>query len=240
MSITLMPVQYVLGIVAVYIANGLLTHFAMQFYRSPASEGMRIREPTHKRASLGRFRTLRNSIFSSTLVFGMPIVLYGQLFSPAPIAWWVGVLQIVSLLVIYDFLYYFLHRHILHGPLHMVHAVHHRARHPRAKDGLFLHPVEILLGVGLWTGCIAIVAMVSPMHPIAFFIALSLYTMINTIVHWGLDTGVLPYFDYVSRMHNTHHISMRAKNYASLSAFPDILFGTTETRPESAVAAVGD
>ncbi len=240
MSISLMPFKYVLGIIAVYIANGLLVHFAMQFHRSPASAGMRIREPAHRRAHhphLGSAYKLRNSILSTSLTFIVPILLYGQLFSDAPITWWVGGLQILALLVIYDFLYYFLHRSILHGPLHKVHAVHHRARHPQANDSFFLHPTEIALGVGLWLGCVAIVGMVSPMHPIAFLIALLIYTCVNIMVHCGLDTGILPYLDYVSRMHNTHHISMRSKNYASMSAFPDIIFRTTETRLEAAVLA---
>ena len=240
MSISLMPLPYLLSLGAIYVCNGLLVYFAMKFYHSPASEGMRIREPTHKRAHPGRAHMRRNSIFSSVLTFGVPIVLYGQLFSASPIAGWVGATQILALLVIYDFLYYFLHRYILHGSLHRVHAVHHRARHPRANDSLFLHPVEIFLGVALWTACIGLIALFNPMHPVAFLIALLIYTVVNTVVHWGLDTGYLPYFDYVSRMHNTHHISMRSKNYASMSAFPDILFGTTETRTEAAATAASN
>ncbi len=227
-----MPAPYSLGLLGIYIWTGLLTGAAVVLYRSQWAQGKRIREQTDPRTIKGARlakHLVGNGTLSGIFTFGVPLVLYGQFFSPAQTSWWVGATQIIALLVLYDFLYYFLHRDILHGPLQMVHAVHHQARFPQACDSLYLHPVETILGLLVWSGCIAIITAISPMHPTAFLIALWLYTTINVVVHWGLETRwpVFAYFDFMARKHDAHHVNMRAKNYASLSTLPDIVFGTT-------------
>ncbi len=58
--------------------------------------------------------------------------------------------DVVFVIVLYDFGYYFIHRYPFHEwkMLRRVHSIHHKTRHPRAIDSLLLHPAETCIGLG--------------------------------------------------------------------------------------------
>lgn len=224
-----MPLYQLLLIILAF--SGLVLGALMLTWRSPAADAIRIR-PEAERRLVGpkvAVRMALNSLFSGALIFAICLGFYQYLFyDTAPSAWWRYPLEGFLLLLVYDFLYYFLHRFPFHmlGPLQKVHAVHHMARYPIAIDSLYLHPVENFLGLALLMFC---VFLVGPIHIYSFAGAFFIYSQLNIFVHSGLDLkGPLRYFGYIARKHDHHHKSMRGKNFASLTPLPDILFGTAE------------
>lgn len=203
-------------------------------YRSPrfasrrivAGPGMQVAWP-HRMRAMSTTSTLSLATVLGSLYFG-----YGILISEAPQAGWVIALEAVGILVVYDFAYYGLHR-AMHHPrlLKAVHGVHHRARNPSALESLYQHPLELLAGLALLFGSTAAVGLLSGaggVHPIAFGAAFFAYSMINVLVHSGLDSGspLLAPIDFLTRKHHVHHHDDPNKNYATLTPLPDLLFGT--------------
>jgi sterol desaturase/sphingolipid hydroxylase (fatty acid hydroxylase superfamily) len=172
------------------------------------------------------FRLAANMVLSTSLIYLATHLLQGRLFTTSAIPFWRGALEVIGILLVYDFLYYFLHRYPFHqwGLLMRVHAVHHKARHPIAIDSLYLHPVENVLGLALLLFC---TWLVGPVNLYAFGVCFFVYSWLNILVHGGVDLGV-PYVGLLARKHDLHHTTMRAGNFASLSPLPDLLFGTAE------------
>ncbi|MEM9860775.1 MAG: sterol desaturase family protein [Myxococcota bacterium] len=134
--------------------------------------------------------------------------------------------EALAILVLYDFLYYGMHRTLHHKKLmRFVHGVHHRARNPSAFESFFLHPIELSLGLGLLFACTWVVG---PVSPVAFLIAFFVYSNLNIIIHSGLDLpgALLAPTSLLTRKHHIHHQKDFSKNYASLSPIPDWVFGT--------------
>jgi sterol desaturase/sphingolipid hydroxylase (fatty acid hydroxylase superfamily) len=195
-------------------------------FRSPRSKPLRIREEKGRKLNGRAFyaRTMLNALFSGAMVFGFAYGLYPHLFYEATPPWWRVPLEAVGVLLVYDFVYYLMHRFPFHrwSALKRVHAVHHKAKHPTALDSLYLHPVENVLGLALLTAC---TWAIGPVHVYSYAAAFFVYSQLNIAVHCGLD---LPLLGSMSRKHDKHHASMRAGNYASLTPLPDLLFGTLE------------
>lgn len=198
---------------------------SLAYARLPArrireEDGRKLKGPAYL-ARLGA-----NMVFSTSLIYLATTLLSARLFYQGPVTLWRGALEILGILVIYDFLYYLLHRYPFHqwGYLKRVHAVHHKAKNPIAIDSLYLHPVENFLGLALLLFC---TWLVGPVNLYAFGVCFFIYSWLNIIVHCGVDMGI-PYLGLLSRKHDLHHTSMRAGNYASLSPLPDLLFGTAE------------
>ena len=68
---------------------------------------------------------------------------------------WLFLVEIVAILALFDFLYYWTHRSLFHGsfkgnPLRKIHALHHQARTPTYIDSQFVHPVETIIGLLLF------------------------------------------------------------------------------------------
>jgi sterol desaturase/sphingolipid hydroxylase (fatty acid hydroxylase superfamily) len=217
----------IMTIISIVLASGGLCMGLVMFVYAKYPE-RRIREEADRKLK-GPEVTARitlNMILSTLLVYAFTYFLADQLFYAGPEQWWHGPLQAFGILVLYDFLYYFMHRVPFHQWrwLKRVHAVHHRARHPIATDSLFLHPLENILGLSLLTACTWIVG---PVNPYAFGVCFFVYSWLNIIVHCGV---VLPvgYFGMLARKHDIHHKDMRGGNYASLSPLPDLIFGTAE------------
>jgi len=82
-----------------------------------------------------RKRFLANSAASTAMVFGVPNLAYGALFTEGPRPAWRLAVDAVAILVAYDFAYYLLHRFAFHrwSVGSRMHAVHHRVRTPYAK-----------------------------------------------------------------------------------------------------------
>lgn len=134
--------------------------------------------------------------------------------------------EVLASLLLYDFLYYFLHRG-MHHPKFMkyVHGVHHYVRFPTSTESIYLHPVENLAGLGLL--CIAMM-LVGPISAVSFLIVFFIHSTVNILVHSNL---VLPHpafklFNFWAMKHDLHHGKHLNRNYASIFPFWDQMFGT--------------
>ncbi len=137
--------------------------------------------------------------------------------------------EVVATLLVYDFLYYFLHRFPFHQwpRMQRVHTLHHTVKHPTAIEALYASPLENALGLATFFISTAIVG---PVSQVSFLLLVAIYSWLNIIIHCGLapERGILWPLGYMARKHDRHHKSMKAGNYASITPLPDWLFGTLE------------
>ena len=148
-------------------------------------------------------------------------------------AWWQVLLDIVLVLMFYDFFYYLMHRFWFHGQgkMRQVHAVHHQARSPTYIDAHYVHPTETFLGLSLFFLSIALMAAVlGPFHVVTVVLLYVLYVQLNQVNHTKID---LPYFPYrlltwITAKHHKHHENMHKGNYATITLLYDKMFGTYE------------
>lgn len=146
---------------------------------------------------------------------------------------WRYVVDIVAVLMIYDFSYYLTHRFLLHGkPLRKIHALHHQSRTPTYMDALFVHPVETLIGQGLFQLSIPLVAIVSgaPLNVFAMVVATQIFIQAGTLNHVWVDLPRFPFkwLQFVTTGHAAHHVDMNQGNYCQVTLLFDWLFGTYE------------
>jgi sterol desaturase/sphingolipid hydroxylase (fatty acid hydroxylase superfamily) len=154
---------------------------------------------------------------------------------------WRHVVDMVAVLMVFDFMYYLTHRFLFHGkPLRKVHALHHQARTPTYIDALYVHPIETIIGLLLFLGSIPLIAVLGggPLSVGSAVAATFIFTQLNTINHVYVN---LPYFpfktlDSITGVHAAHHVDMNQGNYATLSMVYDRLFGTYETPVSRPVA----
>jgi sterol desaturase/sphingolipid hydroxylase (fatty acid hydroxylase superfamily) len=218
-------------LLVVLLLSGVLLLVAKLAYHWRALAPARIHpEPDRKLRGAKLYkRVFGNMLFSGALVFVLAYGAYPWLIAEGELRWPRLLLDAVLILLLYDFLYYWMHRSAFHqwGPLRKVHVVHHAVRHPHAIDSLYLHPLETFLGLALLVACSVVVG---PVHPATFTVAFGVYSFLNILVHSGLD---LPFFplralSFLARKHDVHHTSMKGGNYASLTPLFDRLFGTAE------------
>jgi sterol desaturase/sphingolipid hydroxylase (fatty acid hydroxylase superfamily) len=146
---------------------------------------------------------------------------------------WRHLVELLAVLLVYDFLYYLTHRFLFHGRLlRKVHALHHQARTPTYIDALYVHPLETAIGLVLFLGSIPLIAGLAgaPLHAVSMAVATLVFTQLNTINHTFVN---LPYFpfrtlDRITSLHAAHHVDMNHGNYATLTMLYDWLFGTLE------------
>lgn len=220
-----MPLYLIIALIL--LSSGVTMLLLHLMFRSPRSASLRIREEKVRKLDTRRLiqSGIVNGLFSMGLVFGLSLGLERflvQYAAPTPLQF---MFELVGVLLVYDFLYYFLHRYPFHewGYLKRVHTVHHKARYPIAVDSLYLHPVETFLGLALLFSCIALFG---PVSVYSFAAILFVHSQLNITVHCGLD---LPLLGYMSRKHDFHHINMRGGNFASITPLPDLVFGTAES-----------
>jgi sterol desaturase/sphingolipid hydroxylase (fatty acid hydroxylase superfamily) len=218
-------------ILSSYASAGLAIAVLAYAYRSPRAEAYLISDDPH-RSKTDRelyWRVALNSIVSIALIFSLMFGFADYLYYDHPIAAWRYLLEAVTVVLIYDFAYYFMHRYPFHEwkILRGVHSVHHAARNPRVIDSLLLHPVETVLGLGLFFGSVALVGGVHIYTLGALFVT---YTAFNILNHAGVDVPRFPFktLGVLAAKHDRHHHSMRSGNYASITPLPDIIFGTVE------------
>jgi len=167
----------------------------------------------------------------TNLVFYFTILPFCIDLAPRPL--WRHLVDIVVVLAVFDFFYYLTHRFLFHGkPLRKIHALHHQARTPTHIDALYVHPVETIIGLGLFLLTIPLIGILTgaPMNAFSMAVATLLFTQLNTINHTYVN---LPYFpfktlDYVTGVHAAHHVDMDQGNFATLSMVYDRMFGTYE------------
>ena len=224
-----MKVLYV--ILVSYASAGLAQAALMYAYRSKGARKYMISDDAH-RSKTDRelhWRVALNITVSVTLIFSVMFGLGDYLYYDHAAPAWRFALEAVTVVLIYDFGYYFMHRYPFHEwkLLRGVHSVHHAARNPRQIDSLLLHPVETVLGLGLFFGSVALVGGVHIYTLGAIFTA---YTALNILNHAGIDVPHFPFktLGVLAAKHDRHHHSMLSGNYASITPLPDIIFGTVE------------
>ncbi len=174
----------------------------------------------------------------TNLVFYVAILPFSVSLEPRPL--WRHALDVVAVLMVFDFFYYLTHRFLFHGKLlRKVHALHHQARTPTHIDALYVHPLETFIGLSLFLLSIPLVGAIAgaPLNAFSMAVATLVFTQVNTINHCFVN---LPYFPfktlhYVTSVHEAHHVDMNQGNFATLTMLYDWLFGTYE-RPVSRLA----
>ena len=188
-----------------------------------------------------------NSAVSTGMYVVATFVFFDQLLYSAPAPLGRVAFEIAAMLLIYDGLYYMLHRYAFHEweRGRRWHSVHHRIRSPRAKDSLFIHPMETFLGVATMLVSIVVTGLLSAhllggpggVHTAAFGAGFFIYSALNIYVHSGVQVPTFPLrlLSTLSRNHDAHHTSMRGGYYASITPLWDTVFGTNrETVPVGA------
>lgn len=146
---------------------------------------------------------------------------------------WRHLVDILAILLVFDFMYYWTHRLLFHGKiLRKVHSLHHQAREPTHIDAQFVHPLETLIGLGLFLISIPIVGWLGggPVYAFSAAVATLVFTQLNTINHVYTNLPYQPYkaLNFITGVHAAHHVDMNQGNYATLTMFYDWLFGTYE------------
>lgn len=167
----------------------------------------------------------------ANLVFYVTVLPFCVSLAPRPL--WRHAVDVVAVLMLYDFLYYLTHRFVFHGRLlRRVHALHHQARTPTYVDALYVHPLETVIGLALFLFSIPSVAALAgaPLGATSMAVATLLFTQWNTLNHTWLDLPRFPFktLDRITSLHAAHHVDMRRGNYATLTMLYDWLFGTLE------------
>jgi sterol desaturase/sphingolipid hydroxylase (fatty acid hydroxylase superfamily) len=224
-----MKVLYV--ILVSYASAGLAQAVLLYAYRSKDAQQYMISDDAHRSKSDRElhWRVALNIGVSITLIFSVMFGLGQYLYYDHAVPAWRYVLEAVTVVLLYDFGYYFMHRYPFHEwkILRGVHSVHHAARNPRQIDSLLLHPVETILGLGLFFGSVALVGGV---HIYTLGALFTTYTALNILNHAGIDVPHFPFktLGVLAAKHDRHHHSMLSGNYASITPLPDIIFGTVE------------
>jgi len=218
-------------ILASYASAGLAIAVLLYAYRSAAAQKYLISDDPHRSKSDRElyWRVALNSAVSIILIFSVMYGLAPYLYYDHAAPPWHYVLEALTVVLIYDFAYYFVHRYPFHEwkILRGVHSVHHAARNPRVIDSLLLHPVETVLGLSLFFGSVALVGGV---HIYTLGALFTTYTAFNVLNHAGVDVPHFPFkiMGVLAAKHDRHHHSMLCGNYASITPLPDIIFGTVE------------
>jgi sterol desaturase/sphingolipid hydroxylase (fatty acid hydroxylase superfamily) len=224
-----MKVLYV--ILISYASAGLAQAVLLYAYRSKSAQRFMISDDAHRSKSDRElyWRVALNIGVSVTLIFSVMFGLGEYLYYDHAVPLWRYALEALTVIFIYDFGYYFMHRYPFHEwkILRGVHSVHHAARNPRQVDSLLLHPVETVLGLGLFFGSVALVGGV---HIYTLGAMFTVYTALNILNHAGIDVPHFPFktLGVLAAKHDRHHHSMLCGNYASITPLPDIIFGTVE------------
>jgi len=229
--------DWIAALVLVALLIGLTVLGVFLAFKIPALQAMRElnREADKVKLSRKRFREAVNvnnrfAMLTNVTFFAM-ILPFCVSLETRPL--WRHALDILAVLMLYDFMYYLMHRFVFHGKiLRKVHALHHQVRTPTYVDALYVHPLETFIGLVLYLGSIPIVAGLSgaPLSAYSMAIATLIFTQGNTINHAYVN---LPYFpfktlDYITGVHAAHHVDMNQGNFATLTMLYDWLFGTLE------------
>ena len=167
----------------------------------------------------------------TNLAFFATILPFSVSLEPRPL--WRHALDMLAVMLVFDFFYYLTHRFLFHGrPLRRIHALHHQARQPTHVDAFFVHPLETVIGLGLFLLSIPLVGAISgaPLHSASLALATLVFTQINTLNHVYVNLPHFPFrtITWITRIHAAHHVDMNRGNYATLTTIYDWLLGTLE------------
>ena len=215
-------------IVSILGLDGLLLAFLAYAYHARRFEPFRISmKESMKVPDRERIQNIAFiSVLSLLAVFGMtyfiyPYAFYAQAASAGRMAY-----EILAILLVYDFAYYWLHRGMHHKKvMKYVHAVHHQVHNPTAMESFYLHPVELFAGLALLIACTWVLG---PVSFYSFAVVFFIHSTLNITVHSGLTSKRWWLFpvDHLTKKHYIHHAGNYDNNYASLTPFWDMMFGT--------------
>ena len=151
--------------------------------------------------------------------------------------WWRTLLDIVTILMVYDFFYYFSHRFLFHagrlgGPLMWMHAVHHQQKNPCRLDSNYLHPLETCIGLALYCGTVTLLAaLMGDFQVVTIVVTYVLFLEINEHNHDLMEINRFPFKSMYDKayLHHVHHARFTGGNFGTISSLYDRLFGTYDT-----------
>jgi len=191
-----------------------------------------------------RVKSSKQIGFVFNTIFYVAILPFLASFTPQPI--WKILLDAVVILMVYDLLYYLVHRYLFHGNgyFRRVHAVHHQARsRVSSVDSHLLHPMEIFIGIALYFLAISLLGILgmAPFHVASIIISTVIYVELNQMNHCRIDLDGFPYrlINWIAMKHDAHHINMHKGNFATITLLYDKLFGTYEMHPRESADSQG-
>ena len=222
-----------------FLGTLIVVTVAGRFVAFRIPELQRMRELNHEadRRKLARkrfrewVRVNNRAGLLANVAFYLAVLPFSVSLEPRPS--WRHAFDIVAVLLVYDFFYYLTHRFLFHGrPLRKIHALHHQARTPTYVDALYVHPVETVIGLGLFLFSIPLVAALSgaPLSAFSMAVATVVFTQLNQINHTFVHLPRFPWktLDKITSLHAAHHVDMNQGNYATITMLYDWLFGTLE------------
>jgi sterol desaturase/sphingolipid hydroxylase (fatty acid hydroxylase superfamily) len=223
------------GIIAMNLLNKLVTRLVPVM-----RDAAKLNADTFA-AKMAKSNYAANQMWNRKWSLVFIVVIFGAILpfclTLAPQPWWQMVLDMVVILMVYDFFYYLMHRFTFHdsaflgGPLKWMHAVHHRQHNPCRWDSSYIHPLEIALGLGLYVATIALLSSImGRFHVAAIVITWFAFSEINLHNHnlWAVDRFPFRYMSYVSKMHHNHHAKFTGGNFATITLLFDWMFGTLD------------
>ena len=227
--------QAALAFVATLVAASMLTKFLV--FKLPEARRMRDLNAEADKKKMAResyregIRESQKSVKWSNLPFVFAVLPFTVSLSPLP--WWRYLVDIVLVLMIFDFMYYLVHRFLFHGKLlRKVHALHHQARTPTFMDSRYVHPIENIIGNGLFLISLPLVALLwgAPLNVFSAATAMFIYMQLNTLNHIYVNLPNFPYktVNWITSIHAAHHVDMNQGNFATLTMLYDWMFGTLE------------
>ena len=220
--------ELIFGFVGVAICSVIFVSLWTWAASSERYQKYRIHTPVRDPlAKTSKFKQVsRAVVFDITLYIVYLVLAYDWLIHDGSVGLLTMLIQVLAILLIYDFMFYWVHR-LFHHPFLMrhVHGVHHRVRFPKAVDDFFLHPVDSLWVTTLFFLSIAIVG---PLSTTGFIVTLFVYVFINNSLHSGLNFPhpLFTLTNYLARKHEVHHGQNVSANFGSIFPFWDIMFGT--------------
>ena len=128
-----------------------------------------------------------------------------------------------------DLLYNLAHRFMHWRPIYpWIHKIHHRQYLPERGywDAAIEHPVEQLIGLGVFWVALEVVFRVTGMHLAGFLFSFLFYSFFNIVNHMPYDTQFMFLgFTYSTRAHEMHHRYPNC-NYSKSCMLWDKLLGT--------------
>lgn len=215
------------GTIMILVYSGFLMAL-MQWLAIVKFPQYRFREPKPNRVTLQRkiITVTGNSLVALVIVFcvlgfGGESIIYTAEASTLTIFG-----EAFGMLLLYDFMYYFLHRGMHHPKvMKQVHGVHHYIRHPTAFESVYVHPLEGIAGNGL---LMLSLFLLGPISVSSFLLAFFIYTSVNILVHANirLPHPAFKLTNYWAQKHDIHHGTQLNRNYASIFPYWDMMFDT--------------
>lgn len=224
------------GFVLILVFNGALMAL-MQWLAVVKMPEARLRPPKPNKITLRKKSinvignsTVAVSFIFVSLYFGGGSMIYG---ASENVSMMTIFGEVLAVLLVYDFMYYLAHRSMHHPKLmKYVHGIHHYIRYPTAFESVYVHPIEGIVGIGLF---MLAMFMLGPISATSFLVAFFIYSSVNILVHANIRINhrIFKLSNYWAERHDIHHGTQLNKNYASIFPFYDQFFDTNAVMKEN-------